>query len=80
MRILVVELVLFLFFHRVLTKADDELLMKYKPYESYVEFNRAEFKLGCNDRHGINYEFPPKQAKVNSFRFQNRRKCFKIPF
>jgi hypothetical protein len=69
---LLVLVLSFLFLNGVLMKPDDETLMKYKHYESYVEFDRAEFTMGCNDRHGINYECPPKIAKVDAFRLTKK--------
>ncbi|CAF1605247.1 unnamed protein product [Rotaria sp. Silwood1] len=46
----------------------DELVDKLRHLESFVELQGGSFRMGINDRHGINMEFPIKQAHVKSFR------------
>ena len=46
----------------------DDLVDKLRHLESYVELKGGTFRMGVNDRYGINMEYPIKQAQVQSFR------------
>ena len=46
----------------------DDLVNKLRHFESFVELRGGNFRMGINDRHGINMEYPIKQAYVKSFR------------
>jgi len=46
----------------------DDLVEKLRHLESFVELRGGTFRMGINDRHGINMEYPIKQAHVHSFR------------
>lgn len=46
----------------------DVLVDRLRHLESFVELRGGSFRMGINDRHGINMEYPVKQAHVNSFR------------
>ncbi len=47
----------------------EDLLNHYKPLESFVELKGGEFLMGVNDKHGVNFEYPQRLAKVLPFRF-----------
>lgn len=46
----------------------DDLVEKLRHLESFVEVRGASFRMGINDRHGMNMEYPLKQAHVKAFR------------
>ncbi len=46
----------------------DDLVDKLRHLESFVELRGGSFRMGVNDRHGMNMEYPIKQAHVQSFR------------
>ena len=46
----------------------DDLVDKLRHFESFVELRGGDFRMGINDRHGLNMEYPIKQAQVQPFR------------
>lgn len=46
----------------------DDLVKQLRHLESLVEFRGGNFEMGVNDRHGVNMEYPVKQAQVGPFR------------
>ena len=46
----------------------EDLLNHYKPLDSFVELKGGDFFMGVNDHNGVNYEYPPRWAKVHPFR------------
>ena len=46
----------------------DDLVNKLRHFESFVELRGGAFRMGINDRHGLNNEYPVKQAHVQPFR------------
>ena len=46
----------------------DDLVDKLRHFESFVELRGGAFRMGINDRHGLNNEYPVKQAHVHPFR------------
>ena len=46
----------------------DDLVEKLRHLESFVELRGGSFRMGINDRHGMNMEYPLKQAHVSPFR------------
>lgn len=46
----------------------DELVDKLRHLESFVELQGGSFRMGINDKNGINMEYPIKQAHVKPFR------------
>ena len=46
----------------------DDLVDKLRHFESFVELRGGSFRMGINDRHGINMEYPIKQVFVKPFR------------
>lgn len=48
----------------------DNLVDKLRHLESFVELRGGSFRMGINDRHGINMEYPVKQGHVNAFRYE----------
>ncbi|CAF3289538.1 unnamed protein product, partial [Rotaria sp. Silwood2] len=61
---------IFIFFLPMLIQCQhiDDLVDKLRHLESFVELQGGSFRMGVNDRHGINMEFPIKQAHVKPFR------------
>ena len=45
-----------------------ELANFYNHFESIVELKGGEFRMGINDRYGVNGEYPQRFAKVKPFR------------
>lgn len=52
----------------------DNLVEKLRHLESFVELKGGSFRMGVNDRHGINMEYPVKQAHVQPFRYRRKKK------
>lgn len=46
----------------------DDLVEKLRHLESFIELRGGSFRMGVNDRHGVNMEYPVKQAHVQPFR------------
>lgn len=46
----------------------DQLVDQLRHLESFVELKGGHFRMGINDRDGINGEYPFKQTFVKSFR------------
>lgn len=46
----------------------DDLVDQLRHLESFVELRGGTFRMGINDRHGVNMEYPIKQAHVQPFR------------
>ncbi len=61
---------IFIFFLPILIHCQpiDNLVDKLRHLESFVELRGGSFRMGINDRHGINMEYPIKQAHVQPFR------------
>jgi formylglycine-generating enzyme required for sulfatase activity len=63
-------MLIFIFFLPILTHCQhiDDLVDKLRHFESFIELRGGSFRMGVNDRHGINMEYPIKQAHVQPFR------------
>lgn len=61
-------LMILIFLNLIQCQHLDDLVNRLRHLESFVELRGGSFRMGINDRHGINMEYPVKQAHVNSFR------------
>ncbi|CAF3754821.1 unnamed protein product [Rotaria socialis] len=61
---------IFIFFLPIIAQCQhiDELVDKLRHLESFVELQGGNFRMGINDRQGINMEYPIKQGHVKPFR------------
>jgi formylglycine-generating enzyme required for sulfatase activity len=61
---------IFIFFLPILIQCQhiDDLVNKLRHLESFIELRGGSFRMGVNDRHGLNMEYPIKQAHVQPFR------------